>query len=234
MTDTHISSPPQHATPAGQPSLPQPLTAAPERPQPTLRHTKPASRPPARQRSGRRTDAAAGLRGEAEPAAGPKPGAAPKPKHAGGRPRKIQSVEEFETRLNGYLDTCEASETPVTLSGAILALGLCSREGLDGYAERPEFTDAVKRAKLLVAQAYESRLHLRDCVGAIFALKNLGWSDRQEVAFSGSLASIDYSRLTDEQLQRIAGGEHPLAVLGSAAPTPVRALSAGTADTESK
>ena len=31
----------------------------------------------------------------------------------------------------------------------------------------------------------------------------MGWSDRREVEFKGSLASIDLNRLTDEQLARI-------------------------------
>ncbi len=33
--------------------------------------------------------------------------------------------------------------------------------------------------------------------------------------FKGSLASIDLTRLSDEQLERIATGEHPLSVLGA-------------------
>ncbi len=51
--------------------------------------------------------------------------------------------------------------------------------------------------------------------GAVFALKNMGWSERQEVESKGSLASIDLTRLSDEQLERIATGEHPLPVLGA-------------------
>ena len=38
----------------------------------------------------------------------------------------------------------------------------------------------------------------------MFALKNMGWSERQEVEFKGSLASIDLTR--QEQLERDAKG----------------------------
>lgn len=53
----------------------------------------------------------------------------------------------------------------------------------------------------------------------IFLLKGLlpaKYKDRVEVR--GGLATIDYAKLTDEQLARISAGEHPLAVLGAALP----------------
>ncbi len=46
----------------------------------------------------------------------------------------------------------------------------------------------------------------------------MGWSDRQEVEFKGSPASIDLTQLSDEQLARISAGEHPLSVLNAAVP----------------
>jgi hypothetical protein len=42
------------------------------------------------------------------------------------------------------------------------------------------------------------------------------WSERSEVKFSGTLAKLDLTRLPDAMVARIAGGEHPLAVLASA------------------
>lgn len=162
------------------------------------------------------------------------PGAEPRrfdaKKWHGGRPRIIPSPEEFDRRLDAYLEACKDADPPepITLSGICLALGLADRSGLDNYGERPEFVPSVKRAKALVANAYERRLHSQACVGAIFALKNVaGWSDRQELNLSGGVASIDFSRLSDEQLARILGGEHPLAVLASSAPAPKR-LAAGS------
>ena len=54
---------------------------------------------------------------------------------------------------------------------------------------------------------------------------------KDRVELRGALAHLDLSRLTDEQVARMAAGEHPLAVLGGAvsAAEPVRALPAGEA-----
>ena len=46
----------------------------------------------------------------------------------------------------------------------------------------------------------------------------MGWSDRQEVEFKGSLANLDVARLPDWAVERLARGEHPLSVLMSATP----------------
>ena len=62
-----------------------------------------------------------------------------------------------------------------------LALGFTSREAVDTYADYDGFSDSVKRAKTLVENAYEKRLHGHNAAGAIFALKNMGWRDRQDL-----------------------------------------------------
>lgn len=234
MTDKRTSPPTQRTA---EPASP---LATPERRKPTAKprtaadKAKTTAQPLHLSQGQGETEAAAGGPG-AEPAPGLEPGATPKPKHAGGRPRKIESPEEMLRLVDDYLESCLPDEaagrqgSPITLTGMIRYLGLSGRESLARYGERPEFSDAVKRARLAVEADYERRLDREKApVGAIFALKNMGWSDRQEVAFSGSLASIDVTRLTDDQLQRIVAGEHPLAVLGSVAPA-IRALPAGTA-----
>ena len=105
----------------------------------------------------------------------------------GGRPRKIKSVRQFEERAEAYFRECEAREEPVLLTGLILALGLSSRSALDEYAQRPEFLNSVKKAKLRVEMEYEKALHGRSPTGAIFALKNFGWTDKQDVEVSGGV-----------------------------------------------
>ena len=48
----------------------------------------------------------------------------------------------------------------------------------------------------------------------IFLLKGaLPDKYRERVDVRGTIANLDFSRLSDEQLDRIAAGEHPLAVL---------------------
>lgn len=104
-----------------------------------------------------------------------------------GRPRLIQSPEEFDDRADTYFAMCEETNRAVTVTGLALALGLSSRESLDEYGRRPEFSDNVRNAKLRVEECYEQRLHGTTPTGAIFALKNMGWSDKQEQHHSGEL-----------------------------------------------
>ncbi len=138
-----------------------------------------------------------------------------------GRPRIIESPAEMERLVQEYVTKCHEEEQPLTLTGMILHLGLSSRQSLDQYGERPEFTDSVKNAKLLIENQYERELDSDKPAGAIFALKNMGWSDRREVEFKRSLATIDLNRLSDEQLLRISAGEPPWFVVGTPdGPTP--------------
>ena len=97
-----------------------------------------------------------------------------------GRPRKIKSPKHFEEAAEAYFSQCKKDDEPVLLTGLILALGLSSRESLDEYGRREEFSDSVKKAKLRVQVEYEKKLYGRNPTGAIFALKNFGWSDRYQ------------------------------------------------------
>lgn len=98
-----------------------------------------------------------------------------------GRQQKIATPAEFQALVDAYLAECAANERPVTQSGALLALGLNSRQSLCDYEGREGFAGPVKRLRLLVEQSYEERLHGPNATGAIFALKNMGWSDKQEI-----------------------------------------------------
>ena len=48
----------------------------------------------------------------------------------------------------------------------------------EGYSE--EFLDTIKRAKLRIEAYYEEYLVENHAAGAIFALKNFGWSDKHQ------------------------------------------------------
>jgi len=110
-----------------------------------------------------------------------------------GRPRSIESPEQFDALVDEYVEQCEEKDVPVTLTGMILHLGLSSRQSLDRYQQYDGFSDCVKRAKLYVELAYEMRLNGDKPTGAIFALKNLGWRDRVEqdhTSSDGSLSGV--------------------------------------------
>jgi len=110
-----------------------------------------------------------------------------------GRPRKYETPEAFDAKVDEYRWYCKEENEPVTWTGLALFLGFSSRQSIDEYLNYEGFSDSVKRAKALVEWHYEMRLCGEKPTGAIFALKNMGWSDRQELAHTspdGSMTPI--------------------------------------------
>ena len=114
-------------------------------------------------------------------------------KHAGGRPRMFETVEELDQKIDEYFDggydtytiilkDGKQVEVPaVTLVGLALFLGFCDKQSLYDYQKREEFSCSIKRARAKVEAEYEKQLRFGQPTGAIFALKNFGWKDKQEV-----------------------------------------------------
>lgn len=98
-----------------------------------------------------------------------------------GRPRLYDSPEAFDAAVEKYRKQCERKEAPMTWTGLALALGFSSRKSIDEYEKYDGFSHSVRRAKMLVESSYEQRLFGPNATGPIFALKNMGWSDRQEI-----------------------------------------------------
>lgn len=110
-------------------------------------------------------------------------------KNLGGRPLKYSNVEELQKAIDYYFDNCNEENEPITITGLALALDT-TRETLCEYGERDEFVDTIKKAKLRVQNAYEKRLVRRGNAGDIFALKNFGWKDKQEVENSIEIRKV--------------------------------------------
>ncbi|MFB0497184.1 PEP-CTERM protein-sorting domain-containing protein [Mucilaginibacter sp. NFR10] len=68
---------------------------------------------------------------------------------------------------------------PATLSGLALALGFSSRQEFYTYVQHGPFSQAVKQGVLRVEACYEAHLH-QNVTGAMFALKNMGWSEKHD------------------------------------------------------
>lgn len=126
-----------------------------------------------------------------------------------GRPRLYKTPEEFEAKVFEYQQYCKESKEPVTWTGLALFLGFSSRQSINEYEKYDGFSDVVKRAKLFVEWHYEMRVNGNNAAGPIFVLKNMGWSDKQELAHSspdGSMSpspAIDASGLSDETLSEL-------------------------------
>lgn len=109
-----------------------------------------------------------------------------------GRPKNIKTPAEFDRLVDEHARWCQEQGYPMTWTGLALALGLPSRRALTDYATKygDQFAHSAKRAKMLVEASYERRLHSQSPTGAIFGLKNLGWSDSSEVNHRSSDGSM--------------------------------------------
>lgn len=107
-----------------------------------------------------------------------------------GRPLKFESVELLQNKIEEYFLTTPKEEW--TITGLALALDT-SRETLLDYEDKEEFSDTVKKAKLMVENSYELDLKKSGRTGTIFALKNFNWKDKVEQELSnpdGNLKTI--------------------------------------------
>ena len=105
----------------------------------------------------------------------------------GGRPRKYGSPAEFDEQVDKYYQHCVATHEPITWTGLALYLGFYGRKEVDEYLDYDGFSHSVKRAKSMVEYAYEKRLASGgQPAGPIFALKNFGWRDNQQIEHTGA------------------------------------------------
>lgn len=88
---------------------------------------------------------------------------------------------ELQLAIDSYFaERIEAKESP-TITGLCYHLGFESRQSFYDYEERELFSYTIKRARLRIESRYEDRLFGNSNAGAIFALKNFGWTDKTEV-----------------------------------------------------
>ena len=96
----------------------------------------------------------------------------------GGRPLKFETPQDLIDAINKYFESTPREEWTVT--GLCLAIGT-SKGVFNEYQEREGYKEIVAEAKLMVENSYEISLRKNGRSGDIFALKNFGWKDKQEV-----------------------------------------------------
>jgi hypothetical protein len=117
-----------------------------------------------------------------------------KKKHPGGRPPTFNSPEVLQAKISSYFKTgvtkrrvvvgkgdnrrIEEIEVP-TITGLCYFLGFESRQSFYDYEQKKGFSYTIKKARLFMEQQYEEQLTAGNTIGAIFALKNFGWTDEQ-------------------------------------------------------
>jgi len=75
----------------------------------------------------------------------------------------------------------------ITISDLVIFLGFCDRSSFYALEKIEKFRHTIKRARTFIEREYESLLKGNNVTGAIFALKNFGWTDTQEVKNTGEI-----------------------------------------------
>ena len=97
--------------------------------------------------------------------------------------------EELNDAISEYFDSIKGEDglykEPPTITGLAYHLGFESRQSFYDYEKESEFSYIIKRARLRVENFAEQQMYSKTPAGAIFVLKNMGWSDKQELQHSG-------------------------------------------------
>ena len=105
-----------------------------------------------------------------------------------GRPAHFDNEEQLVAKVQEYFDTTDFAM--LTVTGLAYFLGFESRQSFYDYEEKEQFSYIIKRARLFIESSYELRLSGNSPTGAIFALKNMGWNDKQQVEHTGAKVSL--------------------------------------------
>lgn len=108
-----------------------------------------------------------------------------------GAPPKYSDPAELQKKIESYF---EDADHP-TITGLCLHCGFESRQSFYDYELRPGFSYTIKRARLMIENKYERALMSDKVTGPIFALKNLGWSDKQDLNHTSDDGSMSPSRI---------------------------------------
>lgn len=106
-----------------------------------------------------------------------------------GRPpiNDYEDVDAIQSKIDRYFDAAD-EDNPVGFAGLAYALGYSSRQSVWDIASADyAISLPIKRALLYIEADYERTLRGRHPTGSIFALKNRGWSDKQEIEHSGGV-----------------------------------------------
>lgn len=117
-----------------------------------------------------------------------------------GKPPIFSNNEELERKCIDYFEYCKENNEKVNITGLALYLGFCSRQSIYDYKKIQEYSYTIKRACLAVENSYENGGTAFD----IFALKNMGWEDKQSFDHGSKDGSMSPAQLTPEVAKAIS------------------------------
>jgi hypothetical protein len=95
-----------------------------------------------------------------------------------GRPKAFGTPKDLVKVLNEYFSTTKEEE--ITITGLCIALRI-NKDTFYEYMKKDKYKDIINEARMLVENSYELSLRKYGRSGDIFALKNFGWKDKQEL-----------------------------------------------------
>ena len=105
------------------------------------------------------------------------------------RPRIYDSEIELQEEILKYFEQVKELKERPTVSGLALFLGFASKQSLYDYEKNEKFSYPIKRALTMIECELEKRLENQSVSGIIFALKNMGWTDKTQTEHSGKIES---------------------------------------------
>lgn len=103
-----------------------------------------------------------------------------------GRPPMFEKPDDMQALVDKYFE----EEDRPTISGLALYLGFADRYSLYEYEKKPEFTYTIKRIRARITAQYERAVFGNNAAGPIFMLKNLGYSDKQEIDLNAKVVEM--------------------------------------------
>jgi hypothetical protein len=111
----------------------------------------------------------------------------------GGAPKKFETPELFDAKAKEYFDWCIENKHEISINGLALFMGFYDKTGLKNYIEYDEFLPYIKRALTTVELSYELDLRTFKFGGAVFALKNMGWTDVTTQNVNQTITNVEAS-----------------------------------------
>lgn len=115
-----------------------------------------------------------------------------------GRPRIYDDVDKLTEACEQYFATCLEKTLRPTVTGLALFLGFADKSTLYEYRDREEFSYPIKTSLTMIENALEQKLDGGNVAGVIFALKNMGWSDKTVQEIQGALPVVWHEQRTYE------------------------------------
>ena len=123
-------------------------------------------------------------------------------------PPLFKTVQELQEKIDEYFDSCwvdkiieqqdkdgnitttnvKYQNRPYTVMGLVLGLGFNTRKSFMDYKAKPEFVNALNKARTKIEMNVEEHLFEKNAAGAIFWLKNNAeekYQDKQQHELTG-------------------------------------------------